>query len=68
MTSVVAFGVKVNLICAVSLGSIFRKALINRKGPLIFNKVLCNYLKFILIQRRIVLYNLLEWLYYLYFE
>ena len=46
-TSVVEFGVKVNLTCAVSLGSILRKAFINRKGPLIFNRVLCNYLKLI---------------------
>lgn len=48
-TSIVAFGVKVKLIDAVSPGSILRKAFNNRKGPSIFNKVLCNYLKFLII-------------------
>lgn len=44
-TSIVEFGVKVNIIGAVSPGSIFRKAFTNRNGPSIFNRVLCNYNK-----------------------
>ncbi len=46
-TSIVALGVKVNLIATVSPGSILLKLFNNRNGPPIFNKVLCNYMKFL---------------------